>query len=240
MKDCEIYDVVVEKGHILAKMNGNRVLIDTGSPFSGSSISLNIVSNQEEISQLTSVLIKEKMEEVVRETVRLSQVDFDDLLGMDIIKKTNFYLNLKEKKAIFSLKRITKDKIFIPLSITAGVPKIKASLDKRKAYMIIDTGAFISYFEPKSVNGKSPTRKQQDFYPMLDIGKFETDVYEMEIDLGGEVFMIEGGILPLKLREALKILADTSALLGNSIFQKYAAEFCFLEESPFLNLIPLV
>lgn len=240
MKDCEIFDVEVERGHILAKMNGNRVLIDTGSPFSGSSISLKIVSNQEETSQLPSVLIKEKMEEVVRETVRLSQVDFNDLLGMDLIKKTNFYLNLKEKKAIFSLKRITKDRITIPLGIAAGVPKIKATLDRRKTSMIIDTGAFISYFEQEFVNGKKPIRRQQDFYPMLDIGKFETDVYKMEIDLGGEVFMIEGGILPLKLREALNFLVDTSTLLGNSIFQKYAAEFCFLEKSPFLNLIPLV
>lgn len=240
MKGIETYDVEVEKGHILLKMDGRRVLLDTGSPFSGGSVSLKTVPKQTEVSSDFYAVVKEKMEEVVKETVKLSGVKFDDLLGMDLIKKTNFYLNLKEKKAIFSLKRITKDKITIPLSITAGVPKIKASLDKRKTSMIIDTGAFISYFEPEFVNGKSPTRRQQDFYPMLDIGKFETDVYEMEIDLGGEVFMIEGGILPLKLREALKILADTSALLENSIFQKYAAEFCFLEESPFLNLIPLV
>ena len=225
----ETYRLDVEKGHFIAHIVGKRVLIDTGSPASGGVFSSPLWGDVDGGKTVTGVPVKYISE--------LSGVKFDALMGMDMLSTVNFSFRLDEGTMTVSKDEPEGDGKEIPLDFVMGIPKVPVMVRGKKTTMVLDTGAFISYFSPAWVNGLEPVRNEEDYYPLL--GKFTTPVHELEVGIAGTNLKMEGGQLPGVLGMSLSAIAGNSAILGNKLFEHFDADFLMLRKKPVLRLIPV-
>jgi hypothetical protein len=86
----------------------------------------------------------------------------------------------------------------------------------------LDSGAQFSYGMDALLRDRRPCRTVRDFYPGL--GPFETDLHELEAEIGGEPLSLRLGILPVLL-EPLLALFDTGAILGSDLFKQFDVYF---------------
>lgn len=224
----ETYRLEVEKGHFIANIGGKRVLIDTGSPASGGVFSTPFWGDVDGGKTVTGVPVKYISE--------LSGVKFDALMGMDMLSTVNFSFRLGEGTFTVSKDEPEGNGKEIPLGFVMGIPKVPVTVQGKGTTMVLDTGAFISYFSPAWVNGIEPVRNEEDYFPLM--GRFTTPVHELEVGIAGTNLKMEGGQLPAVLGMSLSAIAGNSAILGNKLFEHFDADFLMLRKKPVLRLNP--
>jgi len=99
--------------------------------------------------------------------------------------------------------------------------------------VFVDTGAKIHFVRQHIVNGLEAIDTEMEFYPY--IGEFETEVYEIPIEIAGETHSMRTGVLPPLLETALANTGGIEGILGTEIFDKYivtiepGTKFMYLE-----------
>ncbi len=220
----EIYDIEVCNNHLIAAIDGKRVLVDTGSPLSMGSFSSKFFG---EISTPKTL---------IGAVEKMAHLRIDGILGTDLLSSCNFSIKLREKKMVVSRDKIEGSGEEIPLNYKLRTPLIPVKVQGKEIKMILDTGAFVNYFSPDMVKGLKPVGQKEDFYPLY--GKFNVDLYEVPVEIGKEKLPLKGGILPLPLRALLNISTFDAAILGNEIFEYFDADFINLTGKKVLRLRP--
>ena len=86
---------------------------------------------------------------------------------------------------------------------------------------MLDTGARISYMLPGLVQGP-PVGREQDFHPA--VGRFETDVYVVDVEFAGLRFRGRFGVLPDALH-ALLAAAGAEWVVGTELLAQFPFVF---------------
>ncbi len=222
------YRLEMINGHLLTNIEGQSVLIDTGSPISiGKKEEFYFANNFHKLSS-------EFMGVSIDYLERMVGTDIDVLLGMDILKGQCLTIHLPKKQVHFSRMPIVRTRYIVPMKTFMGVPSVIVNAGGTERQMYVDTGAKLSYVDQEIAAKFSATGKTNDFYPGL--GEFETYVYEIPFDLGDVRFTLHCGVLPDLLETTLKVTGN-HGILGSEIYREHLVCLAFPEETLFLDSI---
>lgn len=208
-------------GHLIARIEDKAVLIDTGAPVS--------VGNGERWYFLNKVHQpgKDYLGVTTEYLTKMVGHRVDLLLGMDILGEFHVTIDLARNHLRISPVSMLQGGVRLHLETMQGVPVCKGRLDGQEIQLFVDTGSKFSYLGHKLVEKFTPAGREKDFFP--GAGEFETDVYEVPIQIGKEQVGLRCGVLP-KLIEKAVLLTGTRGIIGAELFRKYVVEFAFPED----------
>jgi hypothetical protein len=201
-------------GHVIVQVNNFDYIVDTGSPISfgrGTTVFINgkkFPINNIGPSGLTADSIS-----------TLSGLKVDGLIGMDIL--IHFDVLFTQDQITFSDTPINHAETAIKLPIIDAameVPIISLNIGHEDRRLFFDTGAKLSYLSDDLLDG-TPIGEMKDFYPT--IGTFKTNVYKIDVIIGGKVETLTFGSLPLSIRMLLEI-GQTKGIIGTELLNKYS------------------
>ena len=201
-------------GHVIVQMNNFDYIVDTGSPFSFGRGILVIINgknfpiNDTALGGITANSIS-----------ALSGLKVDGLIGMDIL--IHFDILFTRNQITFSDTPIFHADTAIKLPIIEtmmGIPIINLNIGHEDRRIFFDTGAKLSYLSEDLLVG-TPIGEMEDFYP--SIGTYKTNVYKIDVAIGGKVETLTFGLLPLSLRMLLD-MGQTKGIIGTELLNKYS------------------
>ncbi|GIV46279.1 MAG: hypothetical protein KatS3mg036_1097 [Ignavibacterium sp.] len=210
------YPIEIIDNHIIALIDDNRILLDTGAPNSisdGSSLSL--LGNNYNFSRNFMGFTINQLNDSLTTEINL-------LLGGDVLRNLNFFVDWDMKKLLFSSKPFEYEGTYIPLDFFMNIPIVDLQIDGSTLRAFLDTGAKVSYLNPDLTYNYNLLGTTSDFYP--GFGEFDTKIYEVPVKLGTQTFTIIAGHLPNLLQMTL-MMANTRGILGNDIFKYF--NLCF-------------
>lgn len=202
----------------------DKILMDTGSPMSSHSsgvlcIGENKYNVQKNLPGISFQYLKENI-----------GCEIDGVLGMDIINVTPTLISLKNGFMFFDDDAdYSFHLLMYPLpEYASGLQAITICVNNQRANMIVDSGAPISYIQPKFLKGLSPEMVKDDFSPY--VGNFTTETYICEVDCQTSIYSYYGiykqlfGIPPKNISMALNKL-NVDGIIGVDIFKQLRLQF---------------
>ena len=196
-------------GHIIAHIDENKVLVDTGSPVT--------IGVGKDLPSFGSPLMVESLPGcTVLYLGDLLHYGFDVLLGCDVLGRQPFLVDWPARTITFGpLER--PDGIVIPLD-SIGVPVIAARIDGKDVRLALDTGAKVTFLKHDLIRDAAEVGTYDDFYPT--IGAFTCGSFEKTVSVGGISLDLTAGELPPSLESSLGSIG-LDGILGNDIFDHY-------------------
>lgn len=192
------YKTEIIGGHILIDCEGQRFLVDTGSPatFSASgSISIcgETISVPTSLMGVSSSYITEKVGAPVQ-----------GLIGMDLIGRFGMCVDVENCTVTFGEcgEGMTK----VPSYSIPGSIVMQMEINGKVAKVIPDTGAPTSYISPSFTEGLESVDTVTDFSPFSGTDTFETPVFDVAAEVAGRPFSMKVGHLPSELSFMLRML----------------------------------
>jgi len=204
------------KGHLIFSANGQMILLDTGSPVSfGSTQKFEFMDQRHQVARDYMGVTTEYISQTIGIPIQL-------LLGMDVLKGLFFQIDVQNGMLHFSQDFIAAGPVRIPLETMLDVPYASIGVNGLPRKMFIDTGAKIHYLRKEVLAGQKALDTEKDFYPL--VGEFETTVYQLKFELGGEVCSMRCGALPQLLDMSIS-LAGMDGILGTELYDNYRVTF---------------
>jgi len=195
--------------HIVMQIDGHLLVLDTGSPLSfGRESTIDFCGRHVSLQNSFMGFGPDQLSENIGEKV-------DGLLGGDVLNIFDSIWDYENQKITFSETELPANGVDIELEFVMGVPTVSLLVDGEEQKWFVDTGAVTSFVSNKPDGAAEPIGTHQDFYP--GFGSFETDVYEVEIQLYEEPQKISVGVLPDLLGMSLMV-SGCSGILGLNAF----------------------
>jgi hypothetical protein len=188
-------------------------LIDTGSPFS--------VSSRVETICLDGIecpLRRRLPGFAIEDLTEIIGFEATGLLGGDILNRFDWIFDLPNQTITVTAGELDLPGARLPLEGFFSVPAISATVRGELIRALLDSGAELSYFPPRLLEGCAIGEQFRDFNPYL--GWFDVDLHEVSAQIGNSQFILRSGAV----RDEIQILAMTlqlagaSGLIGNQIF----------------------
>ena len=205
-----IHDLPLQilNGHVFVRIGEALWLLDTGAPNSFG-LTRSLVLGNEVFNLNTNYL------GLTANT--LSQyvgITCSGLIGMDILSRFDCLFDAISVKFTFAAGEIIRSSQNIGLDVFMGIPIIEARIEGRDYRMFFDTGAQISYLQCDSLTDFPTAGVVTDFYP--GVGQFDTDIHNVSVSIGENIFNLRCGVLPGLLGMSLK-MASVQGIIGNAI-----------------------
>lgn len=210
------YSFDIFDNHIIAIIDGKRVLLDTGAPTSiGDGSSFSLLGRNLNFSQIFMGFSIDQLNELLGTKINI-------LLGVDVLRTLNFFVDWDRKTLLFSSIPFEHEGTFIPLEFFMNIPIVVLQINGTTFRAFLDTGAKLSYLKPDLTSNYKLLGQTSDFYP--GVGRFDTNIYEVPVMLGPHTFTVIAGHLPELLQMTL-MMANTQGILGNDIFKYFNVYF---------------
>lgn len=197
-------------GHLFVNLRGALWLIDTGAPASfGRTCGFTIAGESFQLAENCGFLDADTLSDFVG-------VSCAGLLGADILGRFDHIWDCAAGTLTISTGELMHRGRSIPLEGFMGIPILKVRIGDGEHRMFFDTGAQFSYFQSGSLESFPRVGRVTDFHPGL--GRFQTELFEVPVSVGGLACPLRCGRLPDMLAMAL-LLAGTDGILGNAVIQ---------------------
>ncbi|GHS87256.1 hypothetical protein FACS1894201_08490 [Bacteroidia bacterium] len=195
-KNMNIKEIEILNGHSVIREGENVCLIDTGNPIT--------------IHTDNSLLFCGRRFDTVTQGMggitsaslsAMAGFHFTTLLGADILRNYAVRFDYKAGVAAFSENGDISTDGFDSLPVTfsiGNVPVIENTIAGRRAKVVFDTGAKLSYLDASFFAGIESIGTESDFYPVL--GNFETAVYRLNSTFGQRTIAVRYGNLPSEIQ----------------------------------------
>ena len=208
------YDLLDDDRYLLAQVDGQKVLLDTGCPWTlkmpGGSEVLNFLGQPTRLRH--SSLSRSFMEE----GFDLLNVDFTALVGMDVLGKMVWTFDRKTHTAVATAGVPDEDGVFwVPLDALNGPPICK--LDDGSE-TIVDTGAHYSYRIGSVPHAAKVVGKFSDWSILW--GAVHSPLWEYRAKIGGQSFLLRFGRLPAKAESVLAWMG-TGWIIGADFLRQF-------------------
>lgn len=190
-------------------------LLDTGSPYSISSRTGTI-----RLDGIEYPLQPRLPGFAIEDLASVIGFEAAGLLGGDILNRFDWIFDLPGQSVTVSARELDLHGERIPIETFFSVPAISATVREEPIRALLDTGAELSYFSPRLLEGYAIGEQFRDFNPYL--GWFDVDLHEVPAQIGDSHFTLRSGAV----RDNIRILAMTlqlagaSGLIGNQIFHR--------------------
>jgi hypothetical protein len=209
----EKYKLDLFDNYPIALIDGKRILLDTGSPFSvGNGVRFEIAGQPFKFQGQMGVT-----------TDKLSQwmnTRIDVLLGSDVLSKFVVTLDWWRGAATFSPLGSSLLGEDLPVEQLMGTPVLKVRTAEGKMKALFDTGAKLCYIPRSAVGKLHPVNHLKDFHVMA--GNFETDVYEVKVEIAKHCFIANCGVLPESLASMVGKMTGTEWIIGTDLLRQGA------------------
>lgn len=220
-KQADSHDMRIP--YYIEELYGDRVLIDTGSPFSFGDIPEIVINGT------THKLGKNSLLDCIR---KHTFSDVTALLGIDIMSLYDVIISEGTYEVEFIPKGTGMAKINaleeIQIDCGLNVPIFDIKIEGRLTSCFFDTGAHIQYINSAFVTGKTPAGEVEDYYP--NFGRFNTNLYEIDIKIGKKPLSSKFGVLPADLELPLSALG-IGAIVGMAAFEGHTVCLSAYNES---------
>ena len=216
------------KGHIVFNKDGHLVFVDTGANVS--------FGRQAEWEFMGKILhlppgFPKISPDYLSQTIG---VPIDFLLGMDVLKDFYFQINNRDMTITFSEMPLPAGNLKIDFEVLHGcLPYASIMMNGALRKVHIDTGAKIHFLRKQALEGLEPIDKEMDFHPFF--GDFETDVYEIPVEVAGEKHIMRCGVFTPVLEAYLDKAGSFEGDLGTELYNKYIATFDMQNKALFLE-----
>ena len=209
-------ELVTFNKHLLVKDSAGFILLDTGSPSSFHKKGVINVFGRPynvpaDIMHVNASFLTDKV-----------GCDISGLLGMDIIKQFRLHLCAEPFGGVLRIdgnsdNRELSSIVQLETFNLMGVPGVVITIDGRRARMLFDTGAPISYMGKSFLRGKPCIGQTRDFSPMTMSGEYTVNLYSLETSLHPDSvkdsFNVHYGNLPQEIALVLG-LAGVDGIIG--------------------------
>ena len=197
-------------GHIVANIDGNDCLVDTGSPVT--------FGTGRSLPSFGKPLIGEGIRGLDAADVgRSLGRPLDILLGVDVLGHHTFLVDWEASTITFDPDTRPAG-IEIPLDNIMGCPLVSARIGGRDVKLALDTGARVTFLDPALVADETPVGHYDDFY--ITCGPFTCDSFEKTVCVGDVSLDLIVGGLPSDMDSGLGFMG-LDGILGNDIFNHY-------------------
>ena len=195
-------------GHIVVSGNGRNYLLDTGAPFSVGDDPITIAGVPFPVEQCYMGVTGSMLTEIIGTPI-------EGMIGADILQHFNLGIYAAEGMVQFDQQRPAGN-IVTPLQDFMGIPIVHVSIGGRVRRLYFDTGAQVSCLMAECLDSASPYGEHESFYPLL--GKFTTDAYSLDVEIGGASCSLRFGKLPEDLRPVLEA-GRVEGILGTELLR---------------------
>ena len=204
-----IYPLSLKGGYLIASIDGNDWLLDTGSPISfGDVLHLTIEGESIQIAPdglgLTAPELSEHLGYMV-----------SGLLGVDVLNRYDLLFDLPQGQVTFSQNAQNSEGHDLDVKFCCGAPVVEAKLGDKPLRLVVDTGSTYTYLQQMPEDVGVSEGVVHDFHPSY--GKFHSDTRRLDLHIGGRAYSTRCGALPTELGMTLGIL-KADGTLGNEIF----------------------
>lgn len=197
-------------GHLIFYLEDKKFLLDSSSPLSvGKAPSLFFMDR---IHRLES---SSQGEDMAAFENRVG-VELDGVMGMDILGQFHVKLDLPANLVQFRSQPEPNPLQKIQFEMLTGVPIILCNIKGEAVRALLDSGSKLSYIDQRLVSGKKPVSHEMGFCP--GTGEFETDVYNIPVEVAGNAFNLRCGVLPGSLAKTLSV-TGASGIIGSQLLQ---------------------
>jgi hypothetical protein len=209
--DAQEFNVRLHRGVPVIDCDGAHVAIVTGTPGSFGSVPLRLVGKE---YRLPPALVRGVTAESIGRSLGTT---IDAVIGGDIVRQFECLIDLGRGRVVFSRGSLGCDGVSLRTPLRLNVPTAEITFGARQGVALLDTGARLSYMDPAAVSGRRVGR-EKDFLPL--VGEFETDVYEVEIELAGLRLRGRFGVLPQRLQQSMAALG-AQWVIGSELLQQF-------------------
>ena len=205
-----MYKYTLSNNHYIVEIEGNKYLLDTGSPVS---FSLKPSLRNVVINGRVFPLDPKPMNLSISSTRELVGMDVDGFIGMNIIRQTSLTV-YKDGRLSFGV----EDEEGTPLELLAddfGLLKLKFSCNDVVGAFLLDTGAKYGYGSKQLfLNNKEEKLFEHiyDYNPF--IGHFDSDAYCFNFNFGPIQQVYEVGDSD-DVRELMRLSSVKASAVGN-------------------------
>ncbi len=208
---AQIYQLDSKDGHPVAHVDGKQILIDTGSTFSvGDRIELEIAGQ--------SFLLGTKKKITTRRLSGWIKRPINALLGADVLSNFVVILDLRSERVTFAPhgeKLHNADEVRAQWLLSS--PVLEFEFEAKVTKGLFSTDAKICYMPRNAVGKQTPVDHMHDFHPL--IGSFETDVYELNLEIAGRSFHARCGVIPEALADLLGGMTGIEWIIGADLLR---------------------
>ena len=205
--DAEQFLLEMCAGVPVVTADGLRAALVTGSPSSFGRTPFRLLGDTYTLPSSLGAVSIESVE-------RHLGTHLDVVLGTDILREYEWLLDVAGQRAVFSRGNLGLDGVSLRTPLANGVPSADVRVGGQSGRAYLDTGARLSYMDPGIVPAAHAVGRETDFFPLL--GSFETDVYELEVEVAGFQFTGRFGVLPAALQPML-LRAGAQWVIGSAI-----------------------
>ena len=207
------FDINLFDGHLIIDNNGQKVLVDTGSPVTIGR-SDHFMFMDQEYKSMTSLMGHD-----ISSISEMMGYDIDVLMGLDVIGEYEMFTDYKNGKVTFSSEKIPFEPVCTtPITREMGAICVILRVKGKDVKLALDTGAKISYIAESYTSDENETEFRKDFHPA--IGQFETPIYAMEASVDGRSFPVNFGKLPSLFAMSLQMVGIEGAI-GYDLFSAF-------------------
>ena len=203
-------------GHVLAEIDNERVLLDTGGAVSlGSRPSLRLGGNRFPLRTDLPGLD-------VSEISQLIGTRITALVGADILGRMNFVIDLDEGIFADLQEPAGRGRGILEIDNRIGVPVVEVTVDGERVPLFLSTGSRLSTLPLDIFRRYNPTGTRSDFY--AGFGEFESPVTRLPVDMNGARMDIEFGRIPESLERMIK-MGGAVGILSSNILERFRLEY---------------
>jgi len=215
------YEIEEIDGHVVVGLEEGLFLVDTGSPSS--------------FSRRGRVTFAAETVEVGESAMGMLDADglskyvgtrLDGIVGMNVLGRHEIVfvtgkMYVDETEVVDEKGNPIPTESFRSLETEdfMGIPVVGVEIAGRSASVFVDTGAKVSYLDPKRLEGCPVEETLHDFYP--GVGEFDVDVSSVECALSGWTLTARFGRLPPLLQMSL-MMGGVDGILGHDLFAAFA------------------
>jgi Ca-activated chloride channel family protein len=197
----------------VALIDGKRVLLDTGSPFSVGDGDRFQVAGQPFRFQGQMGVTTDKLSLWMNTRI-------DALLGSDVLSKFVVAIDWWRGTVTFSPRGSDLTGEDLPVEQLMGTPVLRFKTATGMSKALFDTGAKLCFMPRGAVAGQVAVNHVKDFHVMT--GPFETDVYEVELEIAGHSFIVNCGVLPASLATMVSGITGIEWIIGTDLLRQGA------------------
>lgn len=179
-------------GHIIADIEGKRMLVDTGA---------------------TETSYDEYQGVCIDDLSRILGQPLDGVLGMNSIRGKVLSITRNS----ISLNAAPPDLQGAPLKYMSGIPCVDIKINKAPCRAVIRTGASISYISGKLISRDKYTRSVNDIQPRYE--GFPVKMFVNYFSIGNKNYFADAGELPADL--AWSSSAGVDAIIGADVLDRF-------------------
>jgi len=210
------YKYSLVDGHVIVRDDEQRLLIDTGAPFSvGDTSTLAFAGGSYSMQSDYMGISPESLSRSVGSRINA-------LVGADILDRYDIFIDPTTWSFNLTEDEFPLSGAVLGLDSFTGIPIVEAMIGRDTVRLFFDTGAKLSYLDPDITSAFEVVGTETDFYP--GIGDFSTNAYDVPIILASENIVLRVGNLPELLQMTL-MMANTSGILGTAILQTHKVTF---------------